>query len=262
MPNPLVELFQSAEVNSFASTASAIAALSQDELLFRFDQQRKAAPHRGLYRPYFVGHDGRTTSGRATNRREEHLAIALWRAYRQSGFALPDGTMLFPIEYQLPLKSRRNKLNAGIGKVDLLCVESKGEPWITEIKARPLANGHVETPLKALLEAFAYCAILDANVRDLSRESDDKKRMLLRAVSPLRPNLLIVAPSEYWDLCAIAEARHCWREPLQTISRRIELALKIKARFVRMDNCRWEMTASGMPRLIEAPVFNWAIRND
>jgi hypothetical protein len=107
MPHPLVELFRSAEVNSFASSALAASALSKDELLLRFEQQRKAAPCRGLYRPYFGRHTGKTTSGLATNRREEHLAIALWSAYRDSGFAIPDGTLLFPIDYQLPLKSHR-----------------------------------------------------------------------------------------------------------------------------------------------------------
>ncbi len=258
MPHPLVELFRSAEVNSFASSALAMGALSEDELLLIFEQQRRTAPHRGLHRSYFVGHNGKTTSGRATNRLEEQLAIALWRAYRQSGFALPDGIVLFPVEYQLPLKSHRDKGNAGLGKVDLFCVESEGEPWITEMKVCSVGNERVDTPLKALLEALAYCAILDADMQYLSRETDNKKRRL-RTVSPLRPNLLILAPSEYWDRCELAESRHCWREPLQALSRRIELTFRIKVRFVRMDNCQWEMTASGMPRLTEFPFFNWAM---
>ena len=259
-PIPWSSCSGSTEVNSFASSALAMAALSQDELLFRFEQQRRTAPHRGLHRSYFVGHNGKTTSGRATNRREEHLAIALWRAYRQSGFALPDGIMLFPVEYQLPLKSHRDKGNAGLGKVDLFCVESEGEPWITEMKVCSVRNEGVDTPLKALLEALAYCAVLDADMQYLSRETDNKKRKL-RTVRPLRPNLLILAPSEYWDRCELAESRHCWREPLQALSQRIELALKIKVRFVCMDSCRWEMATSGMPRLIESPVFYWAIPN-
>jgi hypothetical protein len=258
MPHSLVELFQSAEVNSFASSAVAIAALSEDQLRLMFEQQRKTAPCRGLHKPYFVGHDGKTTSGRATNRREEHLAIALWRAYRQCGFALPDGTRLFPLEYQLPLKSHRDRVNAGLGKADLFCVQSEGEPWIAEMKVHPMRGGRVDTPLKALLEALAYCAILDADMRHLSRESDDKKLVLLRTVSPLRPNLLILAPSEYWDLCGLTEERHCWRGAIQALSQRIELTFKIKVRFVRMDNCRWEITACGVPNLIEYP-FDFAI---
>jgi hypothetical protein len=259
MLHPLVELFQSPAVKSFASSAAF--ALAEDELLLKFEQQRKAAPHRGLHRSYFRGHNGKTTSGRATNRREEHLAIALWRAYRESGFTLPDGTMLFPVDYQLPLKSHRDEANAGLGKIDLFCAESGGEPWITEVKISSALDRRVDTPLKALLEALAYCATLDADMRFLSRESDDKKRALLHLVSPLRPNLLVLAPSEYWDSCELEEGRHCWKEALQALSQSIELALKIKVRFVRMDNCRWEMPESGMPCLIGSPVFTSAISN-
>jgi hypothetical protein len=256
--HPLVEAFQAAEINSFASLPIAASALSEDELLLRFEQQRKAAPYRGLHRSYFVGHTGRTTSGASTNRREEHLAIALWAAYRQSGFALPDRTVLFPVDYQLPLKSHRDEANAGLGKVDLFCVDAVGEPWIAELKIHSEGNGRVDTPLKALLEALAYCATLDPDMRYLSRESDDKKRMLLHVVSPARPNLLVLAPAEYWDSCDLAGSRHCWREQLQALRQRIEFAIKIRIQFVRIDNCRWEMTPVGVPHLIEPPAFAWA----
>jgi hypothetical protein len=261
MPHPIVDLFRSAEVNSFASSELVASALSIDELLLRFEQEAKCAPRRGLHRPFFGRHTGKTTSGLATNRREEHLAIALWSAYRESGFALPDGTTLFPLDYQLPLKSHRDEANALLGKVDLFCGESGGGPWVSEVKIRSARNGRVDTPLKALLEALAYCATLDPDMRYVSRESDAKKRTLLHVVSPTRPNLLILAPSEYWDVCDLAEARHSWRESLQALGQRIELALKVKVRFVRMENCSWEMPTSGMPRLIESPVFNWAIPN-
>lgn len=259
MPHTLVELFQSAKVNSFVSSSVEAAALSEDELLLRFDQQSKAAPRRGLHRSYFVGHSGKTTSGQATNRREEHLAIALWSAYRESGFTLPDSMILFPVDYQLPLKSHRNEANTGLGKVDLFCAESGGEPWITEVKVNPVGSARVDTPLKALLEALAYCAILDPDMRNLSRESDDKKLTLLHTVAPLRPNLLILAPAEYWDMCDLVDGRHCGKEPLQALAQRILATLQIKVRFVRMENCRWEMPTSGVPHLIEPPVFRWAI---
>lgn len=261
MPHPIVELFRSAEINSFVSLEMAASALLVEELLFRFEQEAKCAPRRGLHGPYFRRHTGKTTSGLATNRREEHLAIALWSAYRESGFALPDGTRLFPLDYQVPLKSHRDESNALLGKVDLFCVESEGGPWVSEVKIRSARSSRVDTPLKALLEALAYCATLDPDMRDVSRESETKKRTLLHVVSPTRPNLLILAPSEYWDMCDLAEVRHCWRESLQALGQRIELALRVKVRFVRMENCRWEMLASGTPRLIGFPVFNWAIPN-
>jgi hypothetical protein len=254
--HPFVELFQSPEVNRFASLKRIASALSDGEIQRKFDQHGKAAPNRGLYREYFVGHTGKTTSGASTNRREEQLAIAVWLAYRESGFELPDGTILFPVEYQLPLKSHRDEANVGLGKVDLFCVESGGDPWITELK---IQNGRLDTPLKAVLEALAYCATLAPDMRFLSRESNDRKQTLLHIASPMPPNLLVLAPAEYWDVCNLEEGRNSWREALQDLGRRIEETLKIKVRFVRMENCRWEMTATGMPRVIESPVFKWAI---
>ncbi|MGO9083677.1 MAG: hypothetical protein ACLQBK_00485 [Candidatus Sulfotelmatobacter sp.] len=259
--HPLTDLFKSPDVNLFASLAKAASSLSETELQLQFGQQAKNAPLRGEYRdkPYFKGHTGKTTSGLSTNRREEHLAIALWRAYRDAGFALPDGKVLFPVDYQVPLKSHLDEPNAGLGKVDLLSVDAEGEPWICELKVHSTGKKSAETPLKALLEALAYCATLDADLRNLSRESDDKMRMLLHSFSPMRPNLLIMAPTEYWALCDHAKFRDPWREPLQALSRQIEVALKIKVRFVRMDNCLWQMNENTrMPSLIGTPVFNWA----
>jgi hypothetical protein len=257
----LTDLFKSPDVNIFASLAKAASSLSDTELLLRFGEQAKNAPLRGEYRdkPYFKGHTGRTTSGLSTNRREEHLAIALWRAYRDAGFALPDGKVLFPVDYQVPLKSHLDEANAGLGKVDLLSVDTEGEPWICELKVHSADKKSAETPLKALLEALAYCATLYADMRNLSRESDDKKRMLRHSFSPMRPNLLVMAPSEYWDLCDLEESGYPWRKPLQALSRRVEVAFKIKVGFVRMDNCLWQMNENTrMPSLIGTPVFKWA----
>jgi hypothetical protein len=259
--HPLTDLFKSPYVNNFASLAKAASSLSEPELHRQFDQQAKNAPLRGEYRdkPYFIGHTGKTTSGLSTNRREEHLAIAIWRGYRDGGFTLPDGIVLFPVDYQVPLKSHLDEVNAGLGKVDLLSVDAEGEPWICELKLHSADKKSAETPLKALLEALAYCATLGADMRNLSRESDDKKRMLLHSFSPMRPNLLVMAPTEYWDLCDKAEVLDPWREPLEVLSRQIEFAFKIKVRFVCMDNCFCQMDEeTGKPGLIGTPVFKWA----
>ncbi len=163
--HPLTVLFQTAEVNNFASSRLVAEALTDGELRLKFKQQLEAAPYRGLHKDYFVGHMGRITAGVATNRREEHLAIALWRDYRKDGFVLPDDTRLFPVDYQLPLKSHRDEENAGLGKIDLFCAESAGDSWICELKIRPAGGGRVETPMKAMIEALAYCGTLDADMR-------------------------------------------------------------------------------------------------
>jgi hypothetical protein len=255
----LSEFFRSANFERFSLSSAAVMALSEEDVVRIFDRQSKAAPYRGLSRPYFVSHNGKTTSGLTTNRREEHLAIALWHAYRKSGFTLPDQTTLFPVDYQLPLKSARDAANATLGKVDLFCADTEGAPWITEIKIRSDRSRGVEPPLRALFEALAYCGTLDPDMRTLSRESDDKKRELLHTVSPLRPNLLILAPAEYWEACDVECGPDDWRRALKAGRDLVHRAIKIRVCFVRMDNCQWEMTESGEPHLTLSPIFSWAI---
>lgn len=255
----LVELFRSAKVNRLSDISATAAELSEDQLLCLFEQQKQTAPRRKS-RSYFVGHTGRTTSGNETNRREEHLAIALWSAYRRSGLPLPDGIILFPLDYQLPLKASRDKANLGVGKVDLFCVDAEGEPWVAELKVPSEATSRADSPIKAVLEALAYCAILDPNMEKLSYDNIKvmgKMGDLHHAVRPTRPNLLILAPSEYWDALDHARSDYLWRDPVLALCRRIELALKIRVRLVSMDNCQWEMPTSGYPRLVKHPNFNW-----
>jgi hypothetical protein len=255
--HPLISLFNSSSVNTFSLCAAIAATLSEEEILRLFNAQSGMAPFRAMERSYFVGHSGKTTSGASTNRREEHLAIALWRAFRDSAFELPDGTRLSPVDYQVPLKARRDLANAGLGKVDLLCVDASGDPWVCELKIQTAGTTRVDTPLKACLEAMAYCAILDPDMRLLSRESDDKKRTLRHVVSPARPNLLILAPQEYWDVCHLQESKHPWVKPLNDLKERIETALRIKVRFVSMRDCAWGMMPQGTSNLLETPTFAW-----
>jgi len=256
--HPLVELFGSAAVNSFSSTAKAFSHLTTEFLRSIYDDQVKASPRRGTYRQYFVAHSGKTTSGRSTNRREEHLAIALWVAYREGGFTLPDGERLYPLDYQLPLKSHRNELNAGIGKVDLFCVDDHRRPWIVELKIR---TSGVDTPLKAALEALAYCAILEADLQSLSNESLSKKDKLGRTVAVLKPNLLVLAPAEYWAVCDGYEDPYPWRQNLRNFSDCIQDGLGIQVRFVKIRDCAWH-APDGRPTLTTSPTFEWAISHE
>jgi hypothetical protein len=259
--HPLVSLFKSSAVNDFSLSTAMVAALTEEEILRLFMAQSRTAPFRAMDRGYFVGHSGKTTSGASTNRREEHLGIALWHAFRDSAFELPDGTKLYSVDYQVPLKARRDPANAGLGKVDLLCVDANDAAWVCELKIRSLRTTKVDTPFKACLQALAYCAILDPDMRLLSRESDDKKKALRHVVSPARPNLLILAPQDYWDMCHLQESQHPWMKPLKDLKERIEAALRIKVRFVSMRDCAWSMTPRGTSVLLKTPTFPWAMQS-
>ena len=248
-------MFHRKEFNCFPTAGPASAALAALDLGALFEQQRIAAPRRGDIARYLVGHTGITTSGLETNRREEHLAIALWIRYRSLGWLMPDGTRLYPIDYQLPLKSHRDQANAGVGKVDLFALSDTGQPSVIELKVHPAHGRRTETPLKALLEGLAYSAILDANREALCAEC----RLASHAVKPSRPQVIVLAPAEYWAICANYEARFPWRRQLTALRRRIEETIGIQTRFVSIEACRWSPPAAGLSATLAGnPLFRWA----
>ncbi len=257
MQQPLVELFGRKDVCRFPAVASAVESILAENMAALFEKQRDSAPRRGDRKSYFMRHDGCTTSGLPSNRREEHLAIALWRRYRTDGFALQDGLRLFPLDYQFPLKSHNNSDNQGIGKVDLLCASDAGQPWVIELKVHPSnVRRSPETPLKALLEALAYTAILDANLECICAQCRVNFPSLSSPMRPRRPHLMVLAPSEYWTRCESYEKDYPARAQVTALRRRIRQTVGVASRFVSMSGCCWNPPCDGCgPMLMGEPLF-------
>ena len=101
-----------------------------------------------------------------SNRREEHIAIALVNLDQRWSF---DGLGEFAfLDYQLPLKAKRSDI--GIGKVDLLGLARQGQLLVVELKVTGHTGGRSDPPIVALLEGLRYAAILVANLARLSEE--------------------------------------------------------------------------------------------
>jgi hypothetical protein len=126
----LVALYNDASVNRITDLASMTAALSASDLVAGYVSLREAAPRRHLHeKTYFTGHTGVTSSGHHSNRREEHLAVALRNAYGgNSPLQLPGGRTLKLLDYQTPLKARQ--ADTGIGKIDLFGVIDSSLPCV------------------------------------------------------------------------------------------------------------------------------------
>jgi hypothetical protein len=115
----LLELYKQPAVNQISEFAKEACALSLDDLVSAYHDARDAAPHRHLHnKQYFVGHSGATSNLEESNRREEHLAIALWNSARDGSLQLPGDHSLELLDYQFPLKAQQG--DKGVGKVDLL----------------------------------------------------------------------------------------------------------------------------------------------
>ncbi len=122
---------------------------------------------------------------------EEHLAIALCNDSADLPIQDSDGLRL--LDYQVPLKARQS--DTGIGKVDILALTSSGRVAVVELKVTT-STSKGDTPLRALLEALTYCAIVEANSQDFC--SEILGRYGVRATTG-RPDLVVIGPDAYWS---------------------------------------------------------------
>ena len=109
MIQSLSDLYNSREVNQISSFHAVLKQLNTDELYNAYQDCVRGAPHRHTRgKRYFEGRTGVTSSGKVSNRYEEHLAVALYNASRTGrDLFLPNGEQLQIIDYQNPLKARQ-----------------------------------------------------------------------------------------------------------------------------------------------------------
>ena len=155
----LIDLYNERAVNHVSQFAAYTEQIDIEALHTDYHNLVHAAPRRHERgKRYFVGHTGRTKGDPESKRREEHLAIAIYNASRENRLlaALPDGRPLTILDYQTPLKTQRN--DRGVGKVDLIGVIDGDLLCVIELKIHSSRNALSDTPLRAVLEGFAYCA--------------------------------------------------------------------------------------------------------
>ena len=241
-------------ITEFAALAGVLA--SDLGMLVRcYGDLLRVAPRRhARNKRYFCGRRaGVTGSGVASNRREEHLAVALYNASRGgAAFALPDHRPIEIIDYQMPLKARRG--DRGVGKVDLFAVVEETLPCVIELKTAPR-----DTPLRALLEGLAYCAIVEANAADIASEVVEQY-----VLSASRPTLVVMAPDDYWAWYLDHTRAGRWLSSVRDLISGLRGALGLEAYLVALLDAEFEMGLGGQPaRLIRscrmASVDDWAI---
>ena len=228
-------------ITEFAEVATALA-LDVGTLVRRYEDLVGTAPHRHERdKRYLGGRSGVTGSGAWSNRREEHLAVALYNASRGgAAFALPDRRPLEMIDYQMPLKARRD--DRGIGKIDLFAVADGRLPCVIELKvAGKRVRG--DTPLRALLEGLTYCAIVEANIADIASEH--------RALTTCRPTLVVMAPDDYWAGYVDHPRSGAWLSAVRSLISSLGDTLGLEVHLLALLGARFEMGLGGTPaRLI------------
>jgi hypothetical protein len=235
----LLELYTAKHVNRKRGLADVISAIDVRTLVNGYKDLRQAAPSRHTNNlSYLVaGHDGVPSTGAKTTRREEHLALALWN-HQSAGFVLPDGSTLRLIDYQVPLKARR--ADSGVGKLDLFGLLDN---TVCVVELKVAANsGNGDTPLRAFLEALAYCAIIEANKADISNEIAAKHGVRDIADKPL---LIVIAPEDYWIAWRQTQTTGDWWPALRKLASELQSSLGLKSRFLALKGAEFRLGLNG-----------------
>jgi len=241
-PLDLLELYKSPEVNRISTFGDVAGQLDPEDLMAAYASVRKKAPRRhDRKKSYFVDHAGLTSRSDNSNRREEYLALALWEA-SQTGFpmALPNGEALEILDYQTPLKARQS--DKGVGKVDLFGLIDGCRPTVIELKVRPATNGFGDTPLRAYLEALAYCAIVEANASEIASEASTRFN---KSIDDRPPGLVVMAPQDYWAGYVEHPKSGQWWPVLSNLAVEIDKLLGLETHFLGLQNATFRMGSKG-----------------
>lgn len=244
MTTSLIHLYNSRTVNQISNFREFADSLDPLKLKRLYLQLFNDAPKRGdRGKKYFVvEHDGVTSSGNFSNRSEEHLAVALFNATKKGKvFFLNARQKLSFLDYQFPLKARQD--DKGIGKVDLFCALGNTTPAVAELKVAGKSNLG-DTPLRALLEGLAYCALVEANADVIAKEAKRKFGIDLKVG---KPELLIMAPLNYWSGYLNKKAAGSWAISIKNLADKIYDHIKIRVHFLSLRDAQFEMGLNNKP---------------
>lgn len=203
-----------------------------------------------------ANHDGSVPKGRPNRRLEKHLARAIYNndvpLQRES---LP---ALRVTDYEFPLSEPDTP---GVGEVDLLGVQSNTLVTI-ELKIEASDGSLGDSPMRALLEALKYAAIVDGNAKEIASQFHDRFGFRVDAGTP---QIVVAAPHEYWTRWLAYAAREDWVSPLLALTNELSSRLATPFRFFDLGEAAYDCP-SGIDvrpflteQLAHTPVFRAAV---
>lgn len=227
----------------------AIADIDPLVLCAEYAALRKGAPRRSRTgKPYFVGHGGVPSTSGATNRREEHCAIALYNLGRR--WPRPDGGWVRLLDYQVPLKARR--ADAGVGKIDLLGVTDGGRLTIIELKV--VGDNHRgDAPPTALMEGLRYAAMVEADIETVAAEAERRFGAKIARIAPI---VQVLAPVKWWREWLDLAPAGAWGPAFAGLVRDVEARADVTVECLALDDVDIRLGANGVsPRLADVPAL-------
>ena len=252
---PMARLREAREVTALSLFAGECDRLNGRELAEAYRAEGVDAPRRwAVGKPYRdLTRNGSPGTGDSTNRNEEHLAIAIFNAYRppSDGIRLSDSRKLQILDYQMPLKARQT--DAGVGKVDLFGLLSTGEACIIELKAA----GSRDTPLEAMIEVLGYAAIVEANLDCINQEV---QALFGLSLIQTRPIVAVAGPTEYWRTFRVNPASRHWESAIAKLAKRVGDHVGIQVLFLDLGTAAFVQGLRGAPPRLQNPLAcRWAV---
>ncbi len=234
--HPLIDLAGEREVRQARGFRQAAAQLNGAALAEKYRVEGQHAPRRHeAGKKYLTGQTGRR--GRRTARPEPALSTALVNHCRDSngGLALPEDGSLEFVAYQVPLKAETQGPDPG--RIDLLGITPGERLAVVRLKYLPPSAGRGttgDTPLRALLETLAACAVVSANREAFQQELAEGPG---RAPAEEPPLLVLLGSPRYWELCRKREAQKgaAWIAEMERLAREIEQTLSIPVHYLSLE---------------------------
>ena len=241
--------------------ATNIAEVNRDALHNEYSRLKKIAPRRANSgKSHFSDtRNGKLSRKRASNRHEEHLAMALWNL--KNRWSRDEGNQFCLLDYQFPLKAKQS--DPHIGKVDLLGVTDQGRLMIIELKVENSKNnGRGDNPTVALLEGLRYTAIVQANQKAIA---DEVERRFEVKVTEGPPIVQILAPEDWWcgwmQLGKSPRPAGDWASEYEEFARDIEeqIGVAIECAALDVKPCQVSISDEKRPKLDRAPELMFLI---
>ena len=254
--HPLIELANDASVKTVGTFREAADALDGAKLAEMYRQEKETAAEEaatGGEIVHFLEHDGGIEGDIAVDDKELAIALRNQCDLDQVTLKLLDGvppadpdnvddegtpaTEVSVLDYAVPttmLKPRKIKArHRVISALDLVGVTSTDRLAVLRCRVMPPKSTKGDTPLRALLEGLAQCAVADAWRSTLTSQIQEKFE---RNVGSQPPVLLVLANNRYWEIYRRRSLKSAgaWMAAMKRLGSEVEQALNIPVTFASL----------------------------
>ena len=163
------------------------------------------------------------------------------------------------IDYEVPtttLSPRKIKArHRVISSLDLVGLTSADRLVVARVRLMPPRSTKGDTPLRALLEGLAQCAVAEAHRGTLTAQIAERTE---RKVAAESPHLVVLANNRYWEIYRRRSLKSAgaWMEAMRRVGREIEQSLSMPVGFASIKlygDPPWRIR-QGKPMLAADPV--------